>query len=77
MYNFNHERWLLAIQASRLARTCVEESLSFARSRQTFGKFLIEHQVGFNVFFEKNKAYSWGFFKVDFSHLLRILDSVC
>jgi len=45
MYNFNHERWMVSIQAIRLARTCVEESLKFARQRQTFGKFLIEHQV--------------------------------
>merc|ERR1719327_2188552 len=45
MYNFNHERWLLAGQASRMARTCVEESLRYARIRKTFGKFLIEHQV--------------------------------
>lgn len=45
MYNFNHERWLLAAQACRMARICVEDSLSFARSRRTFGKFLIEHQV--------------------------------
>merc|ERR1719394_451913 len=45
MYNFNHERWLLAGQAARMARTCVEESLSHARRRKTFGKFLIEHQV--------------------------------
>merc|ERR1719161_196877 len=45
MYNFNHERWQLAAQASRMARTCVEESLRYARLRKTFGKFLIEHQV--------------------------------
>merc|ERR1719379_2460123 len=45
MYNFNHERWMLAIQATRLARTCVEESLRHARLRKTFGKYLIEHQV--------------------------------
>ena len=45
MYNFNHERWLLAAQAARMARTCVEESIAFARSRRTFGKFLIEHQA--------------------------------
>jgi len=45
MYNFNHERWLLAGQASRMARSCVEESLRYARIRKTFGKFLIEHQV--------------------------------
>jgi alkylation response protein AidB-like acyl-CoA dehydrogenase len=45
MFNFNHERWMLAIQAARLARTCLEESLRYARLRKTFGKFLIEHQV--------------------------------
>merc|ERR1711904_426753 len=45
MYNFNHERWHMAVQASRLARTCVEESLRHARLRKTFGKYLIEHQV--------------------------------
>merc|ERR1719191_1659102 len=45
MYNFNHERWLLAAQAARMARTCLEESLRYARLRKTFGKFLIEHQV--------------------------------
>mmetsp|Transcript_53576 Transcript_53576/g.93156 ORF Transcript_53576/g.93156 Transcript_53576/m.93156 type:complete len:460 (+) Transcript_53576:53-1432(+) len=45
MYNFNHERWGFAVQATRLARTCVEESLRHARVRKTFGKYLIEHQV--------------------------------
>lgn len=45
MFNFNHERWMLAVQANRLARTCVEESLKFARKRRAFGKCLIEHQV--------------------------------
>lgn len=45
MYNFNHERWLLAAQAARMARTCVEEALAFARTRRTFGKFLVEHQA--------------------------------
>eukprot|EP00747_Dinoflagellata_sp_TGD_P208945 gnl/TRDRNA2_/TRDRNA2_82385_c1_seq1.p1 gnl/TRDRNA2_/TRDRNA2_82385_c1~~gnl/TRDRNA2_/TRDRNA2_82385_c1_seq1.p1 ORF type:complete len:249 (+),score=57.65 gnl/TRDRNA2_/TRDRNA2_82385_c1_seq1:34-747(+) len=45
MYNFNHERWALAAQASRMARTCFEESLRHARLRKTFGKYLIEHQV--------------------------------
>merc|ERR1719355_431442 len=45
MYNFNHERWQLAAQAARMARTCVEESLRYARKRKTFGKHLIEHQV--------------------------------
>jgi alkylation response protein AidB-like acyl-CoA dehydrogenase len=45
MYNFNHERWGFAVQAGRLARTCLEESLRHARIRKTFGKYLIEHQV--------------------------------
>merc|ERR1719171_2113637 len=36
---------MMVVQASRLARTCVQESLRYARSRKTFGKFLIEHQV--------------------------------
>ncbi|CAE8672751.1 unnamed protein product, partial [Polarella glacialis] len=45
MYNFNHERWALAAQAVRLARTCLEESIRHARTRKTFGKFLVEHQV--------------------------------
>merc|ERR1719191_1766088 len=45
MFNFNHERWQLAAQAARMARTCVEESLRYARIRKTFGKLLIEHQV--------------------------------
>lgn len=45
MYNFNHERWAVATQAIRQARTCIEESIKFARLRQTFGKYLIEHQV--------------------------------
>lgn len=45
MYNFNHERWQLAIQASRMSRTCLEESIRYARQRKTFGKGLAEHQV--------------------------------
>jgi alkylation response protein AidB-like acyl-CoA dehydrogenase len=45
MYNFNHERWSIAGQASRVARTCLEEALAYARQRKTFGKFLIEHQA--------------------------------
>lgn len=45
MFNFNHERWSMCVQASRLMRTCVEEAIVFARSRQTFGKYLMEHEV--------------------------------
>merc|ERR1711871_1406290 len=45
MYNFNHERWALTVQVGRMARTCLEESVVYARKRKTFGKKLIEHQV--------------------------------
>ncbi|XP_049848723.1 uncharacterized protein LOC126316672 [Schistocerca gregaria] len=45
MYNFNHERWIMAIGAARFARVCYEESLKYAQKRKTFGRFLIEHPV--------------------------------
>jgi len=45
MYNFNHERWGIIVQASRFARVCLEESLRYAFKRETFGKPLIEHPV--------------------------------
>lgn len=45
MYNFNHERWGFAAQATRFARVCYEESFKYAMSRKTFGKPLIEHQM--------------------------------
>jgi len=45
MYNFNHERWCIVIQASRFARVCLEESWKYAHKRKTFGKRLIDHPV--------------------------------
>eukprot|EP00743_Colponemidia_sp_Colp-15_P000779 GILK01000860.1.p1 GENE.GILK01000860.1~~GILK01000860.1.p1 ORF type:complete len:565 (+),score=65.12 GILK01000860.1:52-1695(+) len=45
MYNFNHERWGIAVQATRFARVCLEESVKYAFKRSTFGKLLIEHPV--------------------------------
>ena len=45
MINFNHERFQIAIQASRSARMCLEEAVSYAKRRQTFGKRLVDHQV--------------------------------
>jgi len=45
MYNFNHERWGFVVQANRLARVCLEESLAYAHKRMTFGKKLIDHPV--------------------------------
>lgn len=45
MYNFNHERWGMAVEANRFARVCLEESILYAMKRRTFGKPLIKHQV--------------------------------
>ncbi len=43
--NFNNERIMLAAQAWASAQVCYEESLAYARERQTFGKPLIARQV--------------------------------
>jgi len=45
MYNFNHERWALALQGLRFARVCYEDSFRYALKRETFGKPLIKHQA--------------------------------
>ncbi|RKP24039.1 putative acyl-CoA dehydrogenase [Syncephalis pseudoplumigaleata] len=45
MYNFNHERLIVCMQATRCARVCLEEAIKYASKRETFGKPLIEHQV--------------------------------
>ncbi|TXH03487.1 MAG: acyl-CoA dehydrogenase [Nevskiaceae bacterium] len=45
MLNFNNERIMLAAQAYAFAKVCYEDSLSYARERQTFGKPLIRNQV--------------------------------
>ena len=45
MLNFNNERLGLAAQAWAFAQVCYEESLAYARDRQTFGKPLIRNQV--------------------------------
>lgn len=45
MMNFNNERIMLAAQAWASAQVCYEESLAWARERQTFGKPLITRQV--------------------------------
>jgi len=45
MYNFNHERWGIVIQATRFARVCYEEAFKYAHKRVTFGKPLIQHPV--------------------------------
>lgn len=45
MMNFNQERLMLAAQACAFAEVCYEESLAYARLRETFGKPLIRNQV--------------------------------
>jgi alkylation response protein AidB-like acyl-CoA dehydrogenase len=45
MLNFNHERFAGIAMSIRGARMCVEEAIKYARTRQTFGKRLIDHQV--------------------------------
>ena len=45
MVNFNHERFVIATQAVRQARLCIEDAISFAKARKTFGKRLIKHDI--------------------------------
>ncbi|PVH76613.1 acyl-CoA dehydrogenase [Cadophora sp. DSE1049] len=43
--NFNHERLFISFQSVRGARVCLEDAISYASSRETFGKKLIDHPV--------------------------------
>eukprot|EP00658_Telonema_sp_P-2_P047615 TRINITY_DN36227_c0_g1_i1.p1 TRINITY_DN36227_c0_g1~~TRINITY_DN36227_c0_g1_i1.p1 ORF type:complete len:413 (+),score=97.55 TRINITY_DN36227_c0_g1_i1:154-1392(+) len=45
MLNFNHERFVIAVQANRCARLCLQEAIGYARTRKTFGQALSSHQV--------------------------------
>lgn len=45
MQNFNHERLGLAASCNGYAQVCLDEAADYARSRRTFGKPLIAHQV--------------------------------
>jgi len=45
MTNFNHERFVISIQAVRSSRLCYQEGIHEALTRRTFGKRLIEHQI--------------------------------
>jgi len=45
MFNFNTERFSIISTAISLARLCVDESITYARTRKTFGRYLIQHQV--------------------------------
>jgi alkylation response protein AidB-like acyl-CoA dehydrogenase len=43
--NFNHERFIIIVQAIRLARMCFEEAFRYASRRKTFGQILIQNPV--------------------------------
>lgn len=45
MQNFNRERIMLAAMAVAFSQVCIDESLAYARERETFGKPLISRQV--------------------------------
>lgn len=45
VYNFNHERFVIAAGASRAARLCYEEAFTYSLQRKTFGKPLCQHQA--------------------------------
>ncbi|KAK3187538.1 hypothetical protein K4F52_003596 [Lecanicillium sp. MT-2017a] len=45
MRNFNRERYMIAIQCNRKARTCLAMSVQYALRRKTFGKNLMASQV--------------------------------
>jgi len=45
LLNFNHERFVIAVQACRYARIAYEHAFKWAMTRETFGKKLIQHQI--------------------------------
>lgn len=45
MENFNHERLALASGCLGMAKRCLDDAVSWAKERETFGKPLIKHQV--------------------------------
>jgi alkylation response protein AidB-like acyl-CoA dehydrogenase len=45
VHNFNHERFVIATSAARMARLCFEEAFKYALVRKTFGKTLVQHQL--------------------------------
>ncbi|MGJ4902366.1 acyl-CoA dehydrogenase family protein [Bradyrhizobium sp. HKCCYLS2058] len=45
MHNFNSERMGMAASCTAYARVCLDDAISYARERHTFGKPLAQHQV--------------------------------
>jgi acyl-CoA dehydrogenase len=45
MQNFNFERLMMAAGCNGFSQVCYDETVDYARQRETFGKRLIDHQV--------------------------------
>ena len=45
MLNFNDERLHMAAGSTAFARVCLEEAITYAKERKTFGKPISQHQV--------------------------------
>lgn len=45
MANFNRERFIMAAGCNRKSRTCLSTALSYASTRETFGKPLLSNQI--------------------------------
>ncbi len=45
MQNFNFERLMMAAGCNGFSQVCFDETIAYARERETFGKRLIDHQV--------------------------------
>ena len=45
MNNFNYERLFMCAQMLGMSRRCLDDSIAYAKDRETFGKPLIKHQV--------------------------------
>ena len=45
MHNFNSERMGMAASCTAYARVCLDEAISYAKERKTFGKPIAQHQV--------------------------------
>lgn len=45
MYNFNHERFIIIVQAIRFARVCYQDALNFSKQKEVNGKKLIDNPL--------------------------------
>ena len=45
MNNFNNERFAMSVAATRMSRICLEDAIAYGKTRKTFGKPLMKHQV--------------------------------